>query len=253
MDPTVEYVEWKERVKDRLIRQGYDYPTSPDAMARALAQVEHALVRTLGPRLVYDAGRAVSAPTPPPPPEQPFGWQDVALLMRRLHDAGLIPARARVEAPVAREIWHVTEEQALAMFYRDINAEGVDRLLVLRTYAEIAIERDADWNPADVRAQWDATRHAVSARLCAQNCFGCLSGDRALSWHHIIQIQHGGTNTVRNLTSLCDHCHRVIHPWMPAEVRRPSHGFTALGDLLEQWKAAFADRDSSAFPSEEEN
>lgn len=50
-------------------------------------------------------------------------------------------------------------------------------------------------------------------------CFVCslLANVR----HHIIQIQHGGGNSHRNIVRLCQACHAVIHPWL-----RPANKLT---------------------------
>jgi 5-methylcytosine-specific restriction endonuclease McrA len=34
--------------------------------------------------------------------------------------------------------------------------------------------------------------------------------------HHIIQLQHGGSNRKANLVRICEWCHAAIHPWMTA-------------------------------------
>lgn len=44
------------------------------------------------------------------------------------------------------------------------------------------------------------------------NCFVCLN--EAHARHHIIQLKNGGINSKKNLVSLCDPCHELIHPWM---------------------------------------
>ena len=43
-------------------------------------------------------------------------------------------------------------------------------------------------------------------------CFVCWRLPQC--WHHVIQLQHGGTNTQGNRVALCHKCHRRIHPWM---------------------------------------
>lgn len=48
-DRTIDDAEWKERMKCRLVSQGWAYPT-PAAISAALAAIEHVLVKAWGPR-----------------------------------------------------------------------------------------------------------------------------------------------------------------------------------------------------------
>ncbi len=48
-------------------------------------------------------------------------------------------------------------------------------------------------------------------------CWACLGWADVFN-HHIVQLQHGGSNHHRNLVRICGECHRVIHPWL----RKPS-------------------------------
>jgi hypothetical protein len=111
----------------------------------------------------------------------------------------------------------------LQRFYVEVNG-GRDRLEVLRAFAELAIVRPAEWDPDAIRAR------AHEHRLHAEQCGVCLAGDRVLSWHHIIQIQHGGSNTFRNRIALCASCHADIHPWLPTVPRR-GEGWSRFSDL----------------------
>jgi 5-methylcytosine-specific restriction endonuclease McrA len=49
-------------------------------------------------------------------------------------------------------------------------------------------------------------------------CWACL-GWADLVRHHVIQLQHGGSNNHLNTVKICGECHAVIHPWldMPTE------------------------------------
>jgi 5-methylcytosine-specific restriction endonuclease McrA len=44
-------------------------------------------------------------------------------------------------------------------------------------------------------------------------CFICGS-TKMLARHHMIQLQHGGTNINKNIITVCSDCHEGIHPWM---------------------------------------
>jgi 5-methylcytosine-specific restriction endonuclease McrA len=45
-----------------------------------------------------------------------------------------------------------------------------------------------------------------------KKCFAC--GAWARVPHHVIFIEHGGTNSPLNLVFLCRSCHGAIHPWL---------------------------------------
>lgn len=57
---------------------------------------------------------------------------------------------------------------------------------------------------------WAEMRHAVLDRDDS-TCQGCGAEDVALQVHHIVPLSCGGTNTFRNLISLCEECHGRIH------------------------------------------
>lgn len=64
----------------------------------------------------------------------------------------------------------------------------------------------------DPRA-WEVVRKAVLDRD-GYICQGCAADDRPLEVHHIVPIQRGGSNEMSNLNTLCDRCHKRIHPWL---------------------------------------
>jgi len=49
-------------------------------------------------------------------------------------------------------------------------------------------------------------------RYLRRPCFVC--NKPAQIRHHIVQLQHGGTNQQKNVIQLCDGCHCEIHPWL---------------------------------------
>jgi 5-methylcytosine-specific restriction endonuclease McrA len=65
-------------------------------------------------------------------------------------------------------------------------------------------------------AQYDRVRRtAWRSRFWTMRgpCWVCRSAPPYHD-HHIIQIQHGGTNEKMNRVGLCYDCHREVHPWM---------------------------------------
>jgi hypothetical protein len=227
--PTINDAEWKEQIKRRVIALEFTYPEPLDLLETAMTAVQRALEQTLG-------RRPVELPTPPAAPMKPqqddppwpkgrppAGWTLVAKLVKSMHVAASEP-HFRALPSASREVLAVSEHEALNVFWAEMRA-GSDRLATLHAFAEIAIVRPADWDPQAIRAKAD--QH----RLTADQCFGCFSGDRKRAWHHIIQIQHGGSNTPRNRIALCGPCHSEIHPWLTQQPRRLP-GWTSVGDLL---------------------
>jgi 5-methylcytosine-specific restriction endonuclease McrA len=65
---------------------------------------------------------------------------------------------------------------------------------------------------AEMRDQFEHQPKISRAKLSNRTCKACLG--RAQVRHHIVQLQHGGTNDVRNIVPLCRDCHKKIHPWL---------------------------------------
>ncbi len=57
-------------------------------------------------------------------------------------------------------------------------------------------------------------------------CWVCL--EPAEARHHIIELQHGGTNAKRNVIPICRGCHAEVHPWMKKSEQ--PHPTTAFGN-----------------------
>lgn len=76
-----------------------------------------------------------------------------------------------------------------------------DKIWLLRNYSRLQWKRDK------VRAsRADFERSGIRHR---QRCAVCRG--EAHHRHHIIQLQHRGQNTPRNIISLCRACHRLVH------------------------------------------
>mgnify|MGYP001563254859 CR=1 FL=1 len=89
--------------------------------------------------------------------------------------------------------------------------DRVDRVELLQWFARLVIPRPDDWDRVSIR------RVAANHQLSATECFCCRRRDGKRDWHHVIQIQNGGSNYVRNRVALCARCHARVHPWLPAE------------------------------------
>jgi hypothetical protein len=231
--PDMSDSEWKALTKDIAARQGYDEP-APDILDRALTNVERALRQTLGPRHIGVPSKqsAAAKPTQDDPPwrHPPAGWQ----IVRRLLEAMGSAATATATEPDA-VVRDITEHQALHTFWTLCANPVVDRLQTLRAFSEIAIVRPPGWDFDAVRR--DSHVKTATVTLTASTCFVCGSTfadsqyERRVHWHHVIQIQHGGSNTLRNRVALCPVCHHEVHPWLPPT--RRVRGWFSFGEVKE--------------------
>lgn len=225
-EPTIDDAEWKARTKDHLQTLGFDEPPA-ETLSRAMTQVEYALKQTIGERRQIPAPAPPKAPQPPPAESsirtnRPQGWDIVLSLMAKLrHGSGSSPSSPMPTEP--RELLSLTEEEIADGFWREVRV-GADRLTLLRSFAEVAIVRPPGWDYLGIRAE------AHIHKLKAQGCFVCGRND-GIDWHHVVQVQHGGSNYVRNRVPLCGACHRAVHPWMGDEPRRTVTGWTNTADL----------------------
>lgn len=131
------------------------------------------------------------------------------------------------------EIYTTTwpEERVLAAFWALIKS-GSDRLDTLLAFSTVVVPRPSDWDRAAVRAE-------SGQHLKVRGCFGCHTRSRRLYWHHVIEVQHGGSNAKGNLLPLCLRCHAKIHPWLdanrPGETFTPWRALTAvMSDVMER-------------------
>jgi hypothetical protein len=235
-EPTQTDADWREETRVLVARRGYAEPPS-DQLARVLGAVERSLRQTLGPRpATLSSGRSLTPPHDLPPERRtpsPQGWAVVQGLLARLATS---PVSDGSSAPTV-EWLEVSEAEALHEFWHAVR-DGIDPVRLLKTFAEIAIVRPIEWDYAAVRAA------AGDHTLAANGCFGCRTAGRVIQWHHVIQVQHGGSNTPRNRVAICAACHHAIHPWLrPARVT--STGFVRLAVIAEAFVAPQAHRRSA--------
>lgn len=205
--------EWKAAIKDTCEKQGYENPAT-DLLTRVMSAVEYAVAKTVGPRPLVEAKQAApQRPEAGPPTAQE--WQAMCATLKACleHSRTIAPVNV---VPIALERSPLDEQAIIDVFYAE--ASTGDRIGALKRFAEIAIERPADWDYEAVRL--DAPRQY--ARLHAETCYGCGNHDHVLNWHHIIQIQHGGSNYIRNFVAICGACHSAVHPWLPKQTRSSS-------------------------------
>jgi len=219
-NPSMSDSEWKAATRELAAKQGWDEPPA-DMLARAMSAVERSIAQTIGLRPLVDA--PVREPAPQKPDMTAQDWKACAETLKHVLERSARAMPANV-VKIAKETWTITEHAALDQFYAEAH-EG-DRLAALKRFAEIAIARDSDWDQAAVRAA------ASKGSLFASQCFVCRRDGRSFHWHHVIQIQHGGSNLARNLVPLCEDCHAAIHPWLPRGTgRTTAGGWTSIGGL----------------------
>lgn len=126
-------------------------------------------------------------------------------------------------ARIGNTYWHRGEEQEVLathhdetnhIWYRGVKSK--DNGGVIATTEWVRQQPYSDFlgavqmrdYPAD--DEWQALREVVLERD-DNTCQGCGSSSRELHVHHIVPLGCGGTNTRRNLISLCDECHGRIH------------------------------------------
>lgn len=123
------------------------------------------------------------------------------------------------------------EERVLDYFYVMSRDLGVDRMALLKQLSDVALERPREWDRTAVRL----AMAGVKLQLTADGCFCCYSREWQLVWHHIIQVQHGGSSAPRNVVAICVRCHRTLHPWLePVTSADHRWGWTRLGDLAKR-------------------
>lgn len=138
--------------------------------------------------------------------------------------------------PISTTTW--SEDRVLDYFWTVARDAHVDRLELLGQIAAVRLARPSEWDEKAIRiAMGGVTRRKFRGSvvtLAGERCFACRTEARRVYWHHVIQVQHGGSNTPRNLVSLCHRCHRDVHPWLPAGTTIENRGFTWLRDIAQR-------------------
>lgn len=125
--------------------------------------------------------------------------------------------RADVDTPdpaVVARLSALQEERILDYFWLMVRGEAVDRLGLLLQITPVVVQRPAEWSYAAIRREHESYRPAFGVKLDRKRCFACDAGHRTLYFHHIIEVHHGGSNTLRNQVPLCFACHQFLHPWL---------------------------------------
>lgn len=104
--------------------------------------------------------------------------------------------KARLEA--------LPEDRILDFFWL-MDRGQTERLVNLCWMTQIIVARPDTWNRRAIRRAHEARQGL--AVIDRRSCFACSTQD-PLFYHHILEVQHGGSNQVRNQVALCFTCHR---------------------------------------------
>ena len=77
-----------------------------------------------------------------------------------------------------------------------------NRISTLRKFADIRMNAKTSYKSRRKKT----FRPFGACRVCAAN--------KATCQHHMIQLQHGGTNKKWNRIHICDECHSLVHDWL---------------------------------------
>lgn len=86
------------------------------------------------------------------------------------------------------------------------------KLAELKKIAALRIKYYKQDSPEKRRSKFNETKRTLCRQPIGSPCFVC--GCPGFNRHHLIQLQHGGINSRRNLVILCDPCHAEVHPWL---------------------------------------
>jgi len=122
-----------------------------------------------------------------------------------------------------------------------------ERLWVLHQFAAVVLPRPGDWDYAGVRREHEASGSYWRFRgVDESKCFSCECYRRVYR-HHIIEVQHGGSNAGKNQVPLCFACHQQIHPWLESEPpAKRSFGFESIRSIAPRGLEAIGGRNRDA-------
>lgn len=128
-------------------------------------------------------------------------------------------------------------EHAVLDFFWLMDRGGADRHALLLMLSAVVIARPSDWDRACIRREHEQRGSLVRLRLDTTQCFACRARGRRLYFHHILEVQHGGSNATRNQVPLCFSCHQFLHPWLTEDPGGTSSvkGFERLRDVMRRY------------------
>ncbi len=94
-----------------------------------------------------------------------------------------------------------------------LEAVGVPLLLAVLGVYFVLKERRKPIAPMGYPLDWGELRRQALERD-GYRCGNCGMNTATLHVHHIVPLSRGGTNSLGNLWTLCEDCHKLIHPHM---------------------------------------
>jgi hypothetical protein len=140
-----------------------------------------------------------------------------------------LAGRPEMDMDIVRRLSALDESHVLAYFWV-IAEKATDRLDVLLHLSHVVIVRPPAWDREAIRR---AHEHGGGAGLDRSMCFACGEMHRPLYFHHVIEVQNGGSNAARNQVPLCFACHQFLHPWLKDEPAPDKvDGLESLGSII---------------------
>lgn len=147
-----------------------------------------------------------------------------ALERRKNHDHG------EVDQEIVRRLSALDEARVLVFFWYRVGLSD-ERLALLLVLSHVVVTRPPTWSYGAIRhAHEQGHGYAGAIHLTRDRCFACEGGPR-LYWHHVVEVQHGGSNAARNQVPLCFDCHQYLHPWLVEPPRVRPGAFESFADL----------------------
>jgi len=99
----------------------------------------------------------------------------------------------------------IKSDQELEYFRARINT--CDRMRLLEELAQVKI-----FNKKPYYDRLEEFNQITYKR--SKKCFIIKCKNKTKARHHVILLINGGKNIARNLVTLCDKCHKKVHPWL---------------------------------------
>ncbi len=133
---------------------------------------------------------------------------------------------------IAARLSELGEVAALNYFWLMMR-NGAPHMTVLAWMSKVVIQRPPEWDRAAIRKEHELGLGSLGSKASKTECYGCQATDRNLYFHHIIEVQNGGSNHARNTVPLCFQCHKILHPWLTVEPK-PTRGggFRSIGSIM---------------------
>lgn len=109
------------------------------------------------------------------------------------------------------------EEPWILSYFWLLVKKDADRRELLELLTHVIVQRPPKWNPAAIRRDHDASIATFGIGGLERACFVCRTTARRLYVHHVVEVQHGGSNDPKNRVALCFPCHQHLHPWLETE------------------------------------